>query len=49
MKITILTLFPEMFESYLNNSIIKRAQTKNLVEFDELEKSEIFEKFLNIF
>ena len=34
MKITILTLFPEMFESYLNNSIIKRAQTKNLVEFE---------------
>lgn len=34
MKITILTLFPEMFESYLNNSIIKRAQAKNLVEFE---------------
>ena len=34
MKITILTLFPEMFESYLSNSIIKRAQSKNLVEFE---------------
>ena len=34
MKITILTLFPEMIESYLNNSIIKRAQAKNLVEFE---------------
>lgn len=34
MRITILTLFPEMFESYLNNSIIKRAQAKNLVEFE---------------
>lgn len=34
MKITILTLFPEMFESYLNNSIIKRAIAKNLVEFE---------------
>ena len=34
MKITILTLFPEMFESYLNNSIIKRAQAKGLVEFE---------------
>lgn len=34
MKITILTLFPEMFDSYLNNSIIKRAQAKNLVEFE---------------
>ena len=34
MKITILTLFPEMFESYLSNSIIKRAISKNLVEFE---------------
>ena len=34
MKITILTLFPEMFESFLNNSIIKRAQAKNLVTFE---------------
>jgi tRNA (guanine37-N1)-methyltransferase len=28
MKITILTLFPEMFESFLGNSIIKRAIAK---------------------
>ncbi|MDD6302437.1 MAG: tRNA (guanosine(37)-N1)-methyltransferase TrmD [Bacillales bacterium] len=34
MKITILTLFPEMFESFLNNSIIKRAIARNLVEFE---------------
>jgi len=34
MKITILTLFPEMFESYLGNSIIKRAIAKGLVEFE---------------
>ena len=34
MKITILTLFPEMFESYLNNSIIKRAIAKEKVEFE---------------
>lgn len=33
MKITILTLFPEMFES-LNVSILKRAQEKNLIEIN---------------
>ena len=32
MKITILTLFPEMFEGFINNSIIKRAIAKNVVE-----------------
>ena len=32
MKITILTLFPEMFEGFLNNSIIKRAIAKNVAE-----------------
>ena len=32
MKITILTLFPEMFDGILNNSIIKRAIAKNVVE-----------------
>lgn len=31
MKITILTLFPEMFAGFLTNSIIKRAIAKNLV------------------
>lgn len=34
MKITILTLFPEMFDSYLNNSIIKRAISKEIVSFN---------------
>ena len=34
MKITILTLFPEMFSSFLNNSIIKRAIAKGLVSFE---------------
>ena len=34
MKITILTLFPEMFTSFLENSIIKRAIAKNLVFFE---------------
>lgn len=32
MKITILTLFPEMFDGFLTNSIIKRALARNLVE-----------------
>lgn len=34
MKITILTLFPEMFSSFLENSIIKRAISKELVSFE---------------
>lgn len=34
MKITILTLFPEMFASYLDNSIIKRAIAREKVEFE---------------
>lgn len=32
MRITILTLFPEMFDGFLTNSIIKRAISKNIVE-----------------
>ena len=32
MKITILTLFPEMFDGFLTNSIIKRAISKKVVE-----------------
>lgn len=32
MKITILTLFPEMFDGFLTNSIIKRAIAKEIVE-----------------
>ena len=32
MKITILTLFPEMFDGFMNNSIIKRAIAKGVVE-----------------
>lgn len=34
MKITILTLFPDMFPAVLNDSIIKRAKENNLVEFE---------------
>ena len=32
MRIDILTLFPEMFESPLNHSILKRAQDAGVVE-----------------
>lgn len=34
MRISILTLFPELFEGFLNTSIIKRAILKNKVTFD---------------
>ncbi|MBU0999854.1 tRNA (guanosine(37)-N1)-methyltransferase TrmD [Patescibacteria group bacterium] len=34
MKISIITLFPEVFEPTLNSSILKRAQKKGLVEFE---------------
>ena len=34
MKIDILTLFPSMFDGFINESIIKRALSKNLVEIN---------------
>lgn len=34
MKITILTLFPEMYDGFLNTSIIKRALQKEVVEIE---------------
>ncbi len=34
MKITILTLFPQMFDGFLNNSIIARAISKGVVEVE---------------
>lgn len=34
MKITILTLFPEMFDGFINTSIIKRAIAKNAIEIE---------------
>ncbi len=34
MKFSIITLFPEVFEPILNSSILKRAQSKGLVEFE---------------
>lgn len=32
MKFDIITIFPEIFDSYLNESILKRAQKKNLIK-----------------
>ena len=37
MKISVLTLFPEYFDSLLNTSIIKRAKEKNLFEFEAVK------------
>lgn len=34
MRITILTLFPEMFDGFLSNSIIKRAISKGVIEIN---------------
>lgn len=34
MKISLITLFPEIFPQILNHSILKRAQQKGLVEFE---------------
>lgn len=34
MQISIITLFPEVFDTYLNTSILGRAQKKGLVEFE---------------
>lgn len=34
MKITFLTLFPEMYEGFINTSIIKRAIAKNAIELE---------------
>jgi len=34
MKIDILTLFPSMFDGFLNESIIKRAREKNLIDIN---------------
>ena len=34
MRITIMTIFPEMFEGFLNTSIIKKARLKNIVDIE---------------
>lgn len=43
MKIDILTLFPKMFEGFLNESIIARARKNNLVEVNVID----FREFSN--
>lgn len=43
MKIDILTLFPKMFEGFLNESIIKRAINENRVEINIID----FRKYTN--
>lgn len=37
MKITFITLFPEIFPAFLNFSILKRAQQKGIIEFEVLD------------
>ena len=37
MKFTYLTLFPEIIEAYFQNSIMKRAVEKNLIEYNILQ------------
>ncbi|HPW53717.1 MAG TPA: tRNA (guanosine(37)-N1)-methyltransferase TrmD [Erysipelotrichaceae bacterium] len=44
MKITILTIFPEMFNDFLNTSIIKKARLKNLVDIKIVD----FRSFSNL-
>lgn len=43
MKITFITLFPEIFPPLLNFSILKRAQAKGLVEFEVVNLREFGE------
>ncbi len=43
MKITFITLFPEIFPPLLNFSILKRAQAKNLIEFEVVNLREFGE------
>jgi tRNA (guanine37-N1)-methyltransferase len=43
MKITFITLFPEIFPTFLNFSILKRAQAKGLIEFEIINLREFGE------
>lgn len=40
MKISIITLFPQMFSGFFQESIVKRAQEKNLVEIELIDLRE---------
>ena len=42
MRFDILTLFPEMFEATLDNSIIGRAKNKGLVEINYIQIRKLF-------
>ena len=37
MKITVMTLFPEFFDSFVTTSIIKRAIERELVTFETID------------
>lgn len=37
MKISVITLFPEMFDKVFNQSMLWKAQDKNLVEFEIID------------
>ena len=37
MRIRILTIFPEMFDGFLNTSIIKKARLKNLIDIEVVD------------
>lgn len=43
MKISIITLFPQVFDPVLNTSIMKRAQNKGLAEFEFIDLREFGE------
>jgi len=43
MKISIITLFPEIFDKILNTSILKRAQSKKRIEFELINLREFGE------
>ena len=34
MKFNVLTLFPELFEKYLSQTILKRAVDKNIINYE---------------
>ena len=47
MKIDILTLFPEMFEGFINTSIIKRAIDKEIIKINLIKLNVLnFSNFL---
>jgi len=43
MKISIITVFPEFYENFINTSLIKRAQEKDLISFDFFKMSDFCE------